>query len=446
MTPAFDFDNGALPARHLEPVERGPRRGRADLPLGPASPTRPRATTASRSGRAGAGSSEQLIARAGGDGHVGRRATSATARCRRPSRSAGSCASTTTRATSATRSRARSRSTPPPRRPRRTITGRPRRADPRRRRRRSDGAARSRGSPGTSPAPATPSRSRQGAGAAKQVTLNAAPRRRLHVPRLPGHRARRRGARGDPGRSPSTPCPRPPPVITGRPANPTATPAVFAWTTETGAFSRWQVSDGAGAVGQGPVRHPGARRSTSAPSPRAATPSGVSQIDAAGNVSTPASEAFTVQLPAGVAVAAPSKPRAVPLPTQNAGRLTPRAGTARRRPSARSSAGRRGPAGTTLYNVQVFRVVRRQRRQGGDHHEDPLRLPARHPLPLAQEARGRASATCGACGPTRAAPSRPQPLGISNFCIVSSKVLRRNAARAKARQRARAQATGARVG
>ena len=169
----------------------------------------------------------------------------------------------------------------------------------------------------------------------------------------------------------------------------------------------------------------------------------VSQVNAAGNVSTPASEAFAVQLPAG-AVAAPSKPRAVPLPTQNAGRLTPRAGRrlATVRPIFRW---KKGPAATTLYNVQVFRVVRRQAGKAATitkiHSAFPRATRYRSPKKLA----------AGQCYVWRVWPYTgssftAKPLGISNFCIVSSKVLRRNAARAKARQRARAQATGARVG
>jgi hypothetical protein len=233
-----------------------------------------------------------------------------------------------------------------------------------------------------------------------------------------------------------------PPVITGRPANPTATPAAFAWSTETGAFSRWQVVDGAGAAVKGPSDTPATSVTVGALASGAYT-FRVSQVDAAGNVSPPAAEAFAVQLPPGTVVATP-KPRAVPLPTQNAGRLTPRAGrrVATIRPIFRW---KKGPAGTTLYNVQVFRVVKKRAGRAATikkiHSAFPRATRYRSPKKLA----------AGQCYVWRVWPYTgssftAQPLGISNFCVVSSKVLRRNAARVKARQKARAQTAAARVG
>lgn len=232
-----------------------------------------------------------------------------------------------------------------------------------------------------------------------------------------------------------------PPVITARPAAPTAVPAGFAWATETGAFSRWQVLGAGGGAVKGPSDSLTASVNVGA-LPSGAYTFSVSQIDAAGNVSAPVSEGFTVQLPPGVVVA-PTKLTVVPLPRENAARLTPRASSrvASIRPVLRW---KKGPSGTTLYNVQIFRVTKKQLGRAATikkiHSAFPRATRYRSPKRLA----------AGQCYVWRVWPYTgsaftPKPLGISNFCIVSAKVLKRNIARAKA-QRARAQSSGARVG
>ncbi len=88
----------------------------------------------------------------------------------------------------------------------------------------------------------------------------------------------------------------------------------------------------------------------------------VLQIDAAGNGSATTSEPFTVSTPL-----APGRPSTGPsiepeflLPTQNAFKLRPKAGKTlpTRRPVLRW---RKGPRGTKLYNVQIFKVVRKRK-------------------------------------------------------------------------------------
>lgn len=231
---------------------------------------------------------------------------------------------------------------------------------------------------------------------------------------------------------------RPPaPVITARPAAPTAVPAGFAWTTEPGAFSRWQVLDASGAVLRGPsdaldpVVNVGALAS-------GGYTFRVVQIDPAGNVSDATSESFSVQLPLGTVATA--KPPRIALPKQNAGRLTPRAGTriATLRPVFRW---KRGPAGTTLYNLQLFRVVKREAGKA----PSIKKVVSVFPRGLRWKTRSRVAP--GQCyvwrvWPYTGASFTPKPLGISNFCVMSAKALTRS----KARARARHQAAALRVG
>ena len=281
----------------------------------------------------------------------------------------------------------------------------------------------------------------EGAGAAKQVTLAALPdgEYTFRVSQVTALGAQ--GPEATQGFSVDTVAP-PAPAITGRPANPTGTPAAFAWTTETGAFSRWQVSNAAGGVVRGPSDTPATSVGVG-PLPSGGYTFSVWQVDPAGNVSPPASEGFSVQLPPGVVVATPRR-RAAPLPRLNAGRLTPSAGrvVASVRPIFRW---KKGPAGTTLYNVQVFRVVKKRAGRAATirkiHSGFPRSTRYRSPKKLVP----------GQCYVWRVWPYTgssftDEPLGISNFCVVSAKTIRRNVAKAKTRQKARAQAAGARVG
>lgn len=235
------------------------------------------------------------------------------------------------------------------------------------------------------------------------------------------------------------------PVITARPAAPTSVPAGFAWTTEAGAYSRWQVVGAGGAVVKGPSDSVAAAVNVGALASGAYT-FRVAQVDPAGNVSDTTSEAFTVQLPAGTpAGGAPAAKRPViALPKQNAGRLRPRAGRiiATLRPMFRWT---KGPRGTTLYNLQIFQVTKREAGKAPTIVKVHTAFPRGTTYKLPRKVRA------GQCYVWRVWPYAgssftPKPLGISNFCVASAKVLKRNIARAKARQRARHQAGGARVG
>ena len=221
----------------------------------------------------------------------------------------------------------------------------------------------------------------------------------------------------------------PAPVITGRPTFPTtsATPE-FAWTTEPAAFSRWRVIGAGGSALQ------------SSDTPLASTAVGplgggaynfrVSQVDAAGNESAPALEPFSIVGPAL------ARKGSLSLPRQNAKRLTPRAGSTvlTRRPLLRWKG---GPPRARFYNLQVFRVLRA--RTAGKTpavkkiysvfpRKRTYRLPTVKVLP-------------GTCYVWRVWPyvgSRftGKPLGVSNFCVASSKRLRATAAKAAAKRRA----------
>lgn len=146
-------------------------------------------------------------------------------------------------------------------------------------------------------------------------------------------------------------------TVTSRPDGPTTSPTpAFAWTgLEPGAVSTWEVIGSGGARAQGPATVVDARAAAGPLSPGSYAFQ-VRQVDAAGNAGPATMEPFTVL--AAPAVEAPiAKPkRAAKLPAQNARRLRPRIGFIARttRPVLRWN---RGPRRTTVYNVQVFRVL-----------------------------------------------------------------------------------------
>ena len=224
----------------------------------------------------------------------------------------------------------------------------------------------------------------------------------------------------------------PAPVITGRPSFPTndATPS-FSWTTDPGSSSRWRVLAAGGATLQSsdtPLTSV-----TLNPLGSGAYNFRVAQVDAAGNESAAALEPFSL-----VGVAAPSSGRRrMILPTQNAKRLKPRAGKIMltRRPVLRWT---KGPSGTTVYNLQVFRVLKT--RTAG-------RTPSVKKIYSVFPARRRYTMPSvkilpGTCYVWRVWPYvnnrfTSKPLGVSNFCVASKKALRQKAA-ADAKRRARA--------
>jgi hypothetical protein len=218
------------------------------------------------------------------------------------------------------------------------------------------------------------------------------------------------------------------PTITARPSFPTSSAMPgFAWTTEAGAFSRWRVAGATGAALQ--QSDTPLTSTTLGPLTPGAYNFRVSQVDAAGNESAAAVEAFSI-------VGRQAKKK-IPLflPRQHAGRLRPAAGTTvkTRRPVL---SWRGGPAGTRIYNLQVFRV-KKVRTAGGT---PPVRkiysvFPGkrRYKMP-------KVKIQPGTCYVWRVWPFvgrrfTGQPLGVSNFCVATKKVLRQ---RAIAARRARA--------
>jgi len=93
----------------------------------------------------------------------------------------------------------------------------------------------------------------------------------------------------------------------------------------------------------------------------------------------------------------------------------------------------RGPAGTKLYNIQIFRVVRKRIGKA------PVIRKVHSAFPRSRRYRvPKAKMRPGACYVWRVWPYlgtrfTSQPLGISNFCIASRKVLAKKAGRARAR-------------
>lgn len=225
------------------------------------------------------------------------------------------------------------------------------------------------------------------------------------------------------------------PAITGRPTFPSigASPT-FTWITEPGAFSRWSVVNAAGIV-VGPIDTP----VTSAELPALADGPytfQVIQIDAAGNVSAATTEGFTVLSPLvpgpgddGQATFLAS------LPKQNALRLKPKAGTTlpTLQPVLRW---KKGPRGTKLYNLQIFQVTKRK----GNAKPKVTKVLSR--FPRGQQFRtpkkGLKPGTCYVwrVWPYTGTAFTTRPVGVSNFCVASSKVLRKKALAAAARKKA----------
>ena len=228
------------------------------------------------------------------------------------------------------------------------------------------------------------------------------------------------------------------PTILTRPTFPAITAAAtFTWGAEPGAYSRWTILDGAGNLVYGPIDSP---VTTAQLPPLAEGPYTfqVLQVDAAGNVSPVTSEGFTVLAPLAPAPAPSSNRTALlaALPKQNALRLTPKAGTIlpTLRPVLRW---KRGPRGTKLYNLQIFKVT--QKKAGAKPKVTKV---------LSQFPRGlqyrppRKHLKAGTCYVWRVWPYTgtaftSRPVGVSNFCVAGKKVLRKKALRAAVLRRAR---------
>ena len=216
------------------------------------------------------------------------------------------------------------------------------------------------------------------------------------------------------------------PVITGRPPFPTSssTPG-FSWTLEPGAYARWRVVGAGGKALQGsdtPLTS-----TTVGPLGSGAYNFRVAQVDAAGNESASAVEAFSIVGPATA-----RRKATLSLPRQNAGRLRPRAGKTvlTRRPVLRW----RGGPDATVYNLQVFRVLRSLTASATPPVKKVYSVfptKRRYKMP-------KVKMQPGTCYVWRVWPFvgrrfTGKPLGVSNFCVASKKVLRQ---KAEARRRA----------
>lgn len=213
------------------------------------------------------------------------------------------------------------------------------------------------------------------------------------------------------------------PVILTRPTFPSLSDAIFTWSTEPGAYSRWSVADQNGGAVVSPTDTP----VTSATLPLLAENAysfGVQQIDAAGNVSPATVEPFTVIAP--LVAPSPSANIVTLLPKQNARRLQPKAGKTlfSRTPVLRWT---RGPKGTKLFNLQIFRV------SVGKNARTPKVTKILSVFPKATAYRVPKSKTRPrTCYVWRVWPYTgreftPKPLGVSNYCIASQKVLTKKA-------------------
>lgn len=208
------------------------------------------------------------------------------------------------------------------------------------------------------------------------------------------------------------------------PTNTAGTVTPVSWSAgEPGARYALRVQRDGGGVVQGPVD----TASTSAhvvPLEPGAFVVSVVQIDPAGNVSPEASARRTIPdavvpafVPPVVAVVGGPTPRK--LAAVNSTRLTPKAATrfASRRPVLRWV---RGPSGTRLYNLQIFRGYPRRRTATG---APPVLRKGSSTFPKGRRKRTPLLAR-GVCyvwriWPYRGSDFTPKPLGLSNFCVTA---------------------------
>jgi hypothetical protein len=223
-----------------------------------------------------------------------------------------------------------------------------------------------------------------------------------------------------------------PPSILVRPPFPAIAPPVFTWAVEPGAYSRWTV------LGEGGAS---VIASTDTPTTTVTLPAladgaysfQVRQVDAAGNVSAPTAEPFSMLAPL-VPAPSPSTTASIAktLPRQNAIRLKPKAGKIipTRSPVLQW---RKGPRGTRLYNLQLFRVTARKGAR-------PRISKVLSTFPRGLQYRApRKNLRPGTCYVWRVWPYTgraftPKPVGVSNFCVASAKVVRKKEAAARAKR------------
>jgi hypothetical protein len=228
------------------------------------------------------------------------------------------------------------------------------------------------------------------------------------------------------------------PGILVRPPFPAIAAPVFTWGIEPGAYSRWTV------VGEGgatviPSTDTPATSVTLPLLPDGAYSFQVQQVDPAGNVSAATAEPFTMLAPLVPAPSPSTGTAAITrlLPRQNALRLKPKAGRVlpTRSPVLQW---KRGPRGTRLYNVQIFRVTSRR----GATTPRITKVASLFPRTLQMRAPKR-NLRAGTCYVWRVWPYTgraftPKPVGVSNFCVANAKVLKAKARAARAKRIARA--------
>jgi hypothetical protein len=227
------------------------------------------------------------------------------------------------------------------------------------------------------------------------------------------------------------------PAITVRPPFPASGVITFGWSTEAGAFSRWQVIGPGGALVIGPTDS--LQNSVSITGlADGAYSFQVLQVDAAGNASATTSEPFTVSTPLAPGQTPSTGPRIEPeflLPTQNAFKLRPKAG--KTLPTRRPVLGwRKGPRGTKLYNVQIFKVVRKRRGAAPTVKKVFSGFPTKRQMRAPKSKMQPGTCYVWRVWPYTGTRFTPKPLGISNFCVAKASVLKKKAAQAAARRKA----------
>jgi hypothetical protein len=227
------------------------------------------------------------------------------------------------------------------------------------------------------------------------------------------------------------------PAITVRPPFPASGVITFGWNTEPGAYSRWQVIGPGGALVMGPTDSLQSSVSLTGLADGAYSFQ-VLQVDAAGNSSATTSEPFTVSTPLAPGQTPATGPRIEPeflLPTQNAFKLRPKAG--KTLPTRRPVLGwRKGPRGTKLYNVQIFKVVRKRRGAAPTVKKVFSGFPTKRQMRAPKSKMQPGTCYVWRVWPYTGTRFTPKPLGISNFCVAKSSVLKKKAAQAAARRKA----------
>jgi hypothetical protein len=150
------------------------------------------------------------------------------------------------------------------------------------------------------------------------------------------------------------------------------------------------------------------------------------------------SEPFTVTNPLAPGQPPSTQPKVEPeflLPTQNAFRLRPKAGRTipTRRPVLRWV---KGPRGTRLYNVQIFKVVRKRRGAAPTVKKVYSGFPSKRQLRAPKSQMKAGTCYVWRVWPYTGTKFTPKPLGISNFCVAKASVLKKKAAKAAAKRRA----------